>query len=54
MKIIFLVVGGSQGANFFQTELKETLNKLSKKFNLFVYHQTSKDNFKVLKILSEK
>ena len=47
---VFLVIGGSQGAKFFQTELKNTLNKLSKKFNLFVYHQTSAENFKDLEI----
>ena len=47
---IFLIIGGSQGAKFFQTELKETIHKLSKKFNLIVYHQTGKDNFKKLEL----
>ena len=47
---IFLIIGGSQGAKFFQTEFKNTLNKLSKRFNLFVYHQTNKENFKDLEI----
>ena len=51
---ILLVVGGSQGANFFQTELKETLCKLSKKFNLSVYHQASKDNFQSLEQFYQK
>ena len=45
---IFLIIGGSQGANFFQTELNHTINKLAKKFKLFVYHQTNRDNFKTL------
>ena len=49
-QIIFLIIGGSQGAKFFQTELNETIHKLSKKFNLIVYHQTSKDNFKNLEL----
>lgn len=47
---VFLIIGGSQGAKFFQTELKGTINKLSKKFNLLVYHQTNKDNFKNLEL----
>ena len=50
----FLIVGGSQGAKFFQTELKNVLNQMSKKFNLFVYHQTNKDNFKNLEIFYQK
>ena len=45
---VLLIIGGSQGAKFFQTELKNTLNKLSKKFNLFIYHQTNKENFQEL------
>ena len=47
---VFLIIGGSQGAKFFQTELKNVLNNLSKRFNLFVYHQTNKENFKDLEI----
>ncbi len=47
---ILLIIGGSQGANFFQTELKESLYKLSKKFNLIIYHQASKENFKNLEL----
>ena len=38
---IFLIIGGSQGAKFFQTELKNTVNKLSGKHNIFIYHQTN-------------
>ncbi len=51
---IFLLIGGSQGAQFFQTDLKDTLNKLSKKFNLLIYHQTNKENFKDLEIFYQK
>ena len=54
MRKFFLIIGGSQGAKFFQTELKDTLNKLSKKFNLFVYHQTNKENFKDLEFFYQK
>ena len=49
-KKVFLIIGGSQGAKFFQTEFKNTLNKLSKRFNLFVYHQTSREHFNDLEI----
>ncbi len=51
---IFLIIGGSQGAKFFQVELKGLLNQLSKKFNIFIYHQTNKDNFKHLEIFYQK
>ena len=53
-KKFLLIIGGSQGAKFFQTELKETVCKLSKEFNLFVYHQTNKDNFKSLEYFYQK
>ncbi len=53
-KFLFLIIGGSQGSNFFQTELKETLYKLSNKFNLTVFHQTGKENFKNLELFYEK
>ena len=49
-KKVFLIIGGSQGAKFFQTEFKNILNKLSKRFNLFVYHQTSREHFNDLEI----
>ncbi len=44
-----LIIGGSQGANYFQTQLKEFLINLSEKFQIFVYHQTNDINFEVLK-----
>ena len=51
---IFLIIGGSQGANFFQTELIHTINKLGKKFKLFIYHQANRDNFKNLEFFYKK
>ena len=53
-KRIFLIIGGSQGASFFQTELKETILKLCKKFNLSIYHQVNKNNFKNLELFYKK
>ena len=38
---------------FFQTELKEIICKLSKKFNLSVYHQANRENFQALKAFYE-
>ncbi len=48
-KIKILIIGGSQGADYFQNNLKDTILKLSKKFNLEIAHQTSKKNMKNLK-----
>jgi len=53
-KKIFLIIGGSQGANFFQTELKDTIYRLCKKFNLSIYHQANKDNFQSLEFFYKK
>ena len=51
---VLLIIGGSQGAKFFQTELKNTLNRLSKKFNLFIYHQVNKNNSKEIEFFYKK
>ena len=40
-KINLLIIGGSQGANFFDNELKSSIVDISKKCNLKVYHQVS-------------
>ena len=53
-KNILLIIGGSQGANFFQTELKENLCKLSKKLNLIVYHQVNRENFNTLEMFYQE
>ena len=53
-KKILLIIGGSQGANFFQTDLRETIYKLGKRFDLSIYHQANKDNYKNLEFFYKK
>ena len=48
-KINLLIVGGSQGADFFQNNLKSNIVKLSEKFELNVTHQTKSKNLESLK-----
>lgn len=48
-KINLLVIGGSQGAKLFDTVVSESILKLSKKYRLNVFQQTSFDNHKYLK-----
>jgi len=48
-KIKILIIGGSQGANFLQNNLKKTILNLSKEFEVFVNHQTNKENYNNLK-----
>ncbi len=43
-KMKILIIGGSQGADFLQNNLKDTILKLSKKINLEITHQTNKKN----------
>tara|TARA_B100000900_G_C20522942_1_gene692997 strand:- start:198 stop:1274 length:1077 start_codon:yes stop_codon:yes gene_type:complete len=47
-KFKILIIGGSQGADFLQKNLKDTISKLSKKVNIEITHQTNKKNFKGL------
>jgi len=47
--INLLIIGGSQGAKIFDTLIKSSIIKLSKKYYLKIYQQTSSVNFKVLK-----
>ena len=47
--INLLVIGGSQGAKIFDTLIKNSIIKLSKKYNLKIYQQTNLVNFKNLK-----
>jgi len=49
-KIKLLVVGGSQGAEFFDEQLKNSIYELSKKYKLMVYHQLSSSDFSSLQI----
>ena len=44
-----LIIGGSQGAKKFDRLFNEDLIKLSKKFRIKIYHQTSIQNLKKLK-----
>jgi len=47
--INLLIIGGSQGARIFDTLIKSSIIKLSKKYNLKIYQQTNLVNFEVLK-----
>lgn len=48
-EIRLLVIGGSQGAQAFNTIIQDSVLELSKKYKLKIYHQTSFDNFNNLK-----
>ena len=47
--INLLVIGGSQGAKIFDTIIKSSTIKLSKKYSLKIYQQTNSVNFEELK-----
>ena len=47
--INLLIIGGSQGAKIFDTLIKTTIIKLSKKLNLKIYQQANLTNFENLK-----
>jgi len=47
-KINILVIGGSQGADFLQNNLKNCIIKLSKNFEIYVNHQINEKNYKNL------
>ena len=46
--INLLVIGGSQGAKIFDTLIKNSITKLSKKYDLKIYQQTNLINFESL------
>ncbi len=48
-KINLLIIGGSQGARIFDTLVKNSIIKLSKKYKFKVYQQSNVSNFKILK-----
>ena len=50
-KINLLIIGGSQGAKVFDTMVKESIIKLSKKYKLKIFQQTSFKNYEYLKNL---
>ncbi len=43
-KFCFLISGGSQGAKIFNSEIKEVMKNLSKKYSIKVIHQTNENN----------
>ena len=47
-EVKLLIIGGSQGAKFFNQGIKEAILNLSKKYKLKVYQQTNRENFKNL------
>jgi UDP-N-acetylglucosamine--N-acetylmuramyl-(pentapeptide) pyrophosphoryl-undecaprenol N-acetylglucosamine transferase len=47
--INLLIIGGSQGAKVFDTLIKSSIIKLSKKYILKIYQQTNSLNFEILK-----
>ncbi len=47
--INLLIIGGSQGAKIFDTLIKSSIIKLSKKYNLKIYQQTNSANLEELK-----
>ncbi len=48
-EIKLLIIGGSQGAKFFDQEVKDSILNLSKKYKLKVYQQSNNENFEALK-----
>ena len=48
-KFIILVIGGSQGASFFDKDLKNSIINISKKKTIKIIHQTSEKNISSLK-----
>ena len=48
-EINLLIIGGSQGAKLFDTAIKDSIIKLSKKYKLKIFHQTSLNNYNDLK-----
>ncbi len=48
-EIKLLIIGGSQGAQIFDSIIQESVLELSKKYKLKVFHQTSSKNFNNLK-----
>ena len=52
--INLLIIGGSQGAKIFDDLVKNTIIKLSKKYKLKIYQQTSAINFESFRKIYEK
>ena len=48
-EINLLIIGGSQGAELFETKIKESIIKISKKYKLTIFQQTNFINYEKLK-----
>ncbi len=48
-EVKLLIIGGSQGAKFFDEEVKNSILNLSKKYQLKIYQQSNSENFETLK-----
>jgi len=48
-EVKLLIIGGSQGAKFFDQEVKDAILDLSKKYKLKIYQQINNENLEVLK-----
>ena len=48
-EFFILIIGGSQGAKNFDSLFSEDLIKLSEKFKIKIFHQTSDENIKILR-----
>ena len=48
-QINLLIIGGSQGAKLFDTVVKDSVIKLSKKYKIKIFQQTSSKNYEFLK-----
>ena len=48
-EINLLIIGGSQGAELFDTAINDSIIKISKKYKLKIFQQTSYKNYKNLK-----
>ena len=53
-KINILVIGGSQGADFLESNLKKCMIELSKNFEIIINHQTKSKNYKDLEEFYKK
>ena len=48
-EINLLIIGGSQGAKFFEKNLNKAIIDLNRKYKLNIYHQANNENFENLK-----
>lgn len=53
-KINLLIIGGSQGAKLFDTAINDSIIKLSKNYELKIFHQVNSRNYEDLRIFYKK